>query len=98
MLNLNLDYLAATQAYTYKQVLAAVIEVISDVTGNTRVTESTRLSDLNLDSLDKTEIAVNIEEKFGVTQTIPDSVYEKIPETATVKELALYVTNLLNHR
>ena len=82
--------------YTYAEVLKPLIETFSEVLGRKDITASTKLATLNLDSLDKTELIINFEEKIGVNKTVPDDVWTKIPDTATVGELAKFIVNLLN--
>lgn len=60
-------------------------QLIADVTG-AEVDSSTLLSDASISSLDRIQLAIRIEEEFGVR--VDESVYEQYP---TVGELAEYV-------
>lgn len=76
---------SAFEALEAKEETATLESLVAEVCG-VEVTPSTRLDDAGVASLDRIELAVRIEEQFGVR--IDERVYDEHP---TVGELADYV-------
>ncbi|MFC9789794.1 meromycolate extension acyl carrier protein AcpM [Rhodococcus sp. NPDC127528] len=79
-------------ATAQEQIVAGIAEIVEEVTGiePTEVTiEKSFVDDLDIDSLSLVEIAVQLEDKYGVT--IPD---EDMQRLRTVGEAVTYVQKM----
>ncbi|MFD4294447.1 meromycolate extension acyl carrier protein AcpM [Rhodococcus sp. NPDC058505] len=79
-------------AHTQEEIIAGIAEIIEEVTGiePSEVTiEKAFVDDLDIDSLSMVEIAVQMEDKYGVK--IPD---EDLASLRTVGDVVTYVQKL----